>query len=215
MPRWEFENIVLSPRQEQIILGTSLGDGSLSIGKRSRNARFSTSSRNQDREYVFWKYRELESTGLFLHPPQQRLRQTPFGSSFGWGLRSRAHPVFTEFHRLFYPDGKKTAPVEVLDKLDDFGLAIWYQDDGYFHWHHSEYPRVSLCTYGFSLEENQVIGDWFKGKYGLLFKLQTRPRALGGKAYRLALGRTQEVQRFLDIVKPHIHPCMGRKLGGS
>ena len=49
----------LSERTNQIILGSILGDGSLKIQNKYRNARFSFRHSIIQQEYFFWKIREL------------------------------------------------------------------------------------------------------------------------------------------------------------
>jgi len=203
--------MLLTSRQEQIILGTLLGDSDLRMTTvRSRNALFRNGHCDKDREYVFWKYKELETTGLFRHIPKLTVRQFKDRTGFRtrWWFRSRSHSVFTELHKLFYPNGKKIVPPEVLEKLGDLGLAVWYMDDGSLSLGRPGRPMVSLCTEGFSLEENCLVRDWFKSKYGLSFKFIER--SLG--AYRLRLSRRYEVYEFVDIVRPYIVPCMERKI---
>ncbi len=143
----------ISHSHRQIILGTLLGDGHLFIPKRRpsrpvpqadlpRNARFTTSSCEKDKGYILWKFHELEPTGLFP-PPKPKKRST---GRIQWVLESRRNPLFTELHKLFYPDGKKRLPLGVLDELDDLGLAVWYMDDGNLGLNSSGLPRVRIAT---------------------------------------------------------------------
>jgi len=209
----------VSHSQRQIILGTILGDGHLLIPKRRpsrglpkvdlpRNARFTTSSCEKDKDYVLWKYHELESTGLF-RPPKPKRRNT---GRIQWILESRRSPLFTGLHKLFYPEGKKRLPIEVLNELDDLGLAVWYMDDGNLsnRTHHClSYGRdlqhhsvtVRLSTQCFSTEGSQLIRDWLRDRFGI--------KARGTDL--ITISRREEVNKFLSIVSPHVIACMSRK----
>ena len=214
--------MVFTPRQKQVVLGTTFGDGCLwvqstqSYGKIvcSGNAAFKTSCRDPDKEYIFWKYEELRSTGLFAFPSLRFMRSYSNPHYPYWVLRARVHPYFTELRKLFYPDGKKIIPEGPLGELDDLGLAVWYMDDGGLYIRRKagwgpgrEYPCIWLNTQGFTLTEDKLIRNWLEAKWDFHFFV-----ARIGKNHRLGLHRKKECERFLDLVRPHIVPCMSRKL---
>ena len=98
--------------QEQILLGTLLGDGHLQMRTGRKNASFSVKACDRDRDYVFWKYKNLRSMELFLHPPKKFANRPEFGRYpskvyFAWRLQSRADPILTQYHRLFYQNGRR------------------------------------------------------------------------------------------------------------
>jgi len=198
---------LFSPRQEQIVLGTTLGDGYLRMGKSSANARLETKSK--DRDYIFWKYRELFSTGLFSHPPKIR----PLGA---WLLYSKCHPIFTELRSLFYPKGRKIVPPEVLENLEPLGLAVWYMDDGSLNplirksRPGKVYPRVFLCTDNFSHEENKLIRTWLESRFHLRYV------TVGGVSgspnrYRIRILGNNGVNALMKVVGPYVIYPMSRK----
>ena len=45
--------------------------------------------------------------------------------------KSKRHPIFTKYRNLFYKNNIKIIHEESLQKLDSFGLFIWFMDDGY------------------------------------------------------------------------------------
>jgi len=196
----------LSPRQEQIIIGTLLGDGNLFSHPRAKDWRFRTVSRFQDREYLRWKWRELRSTGLFPNSPPIRVQK----KGPCWRLYSLQHSIFTEYRKLFYPGGKKVISPKVLELLDDLGLAVWYQDDGSFPSKDGKKGgRLSLSTESFLLKEVELVRDWIFNKYGISFHISCAP-SRGSKPVMWLYNRG-DVSRFLDIVGPYIVPCMSRK----
>ena len=191
--------IKLSLRQCQVLSGTLLGDGNLRISGAGRNARLRVSHREEDGDYLFWKYQELEPSGLFKSPPFLRKNNGYAIGKLLWSFCSRCDPVLTSYYQLFYPNGKKIVSREILDGLGELGLAVWYQDDG------SQYRKggeVILCTEGFGLEGNRIIRKWFKQSYDL------RPRV--SSRGRLEFRRVDS-QKFLELTRPYMVSCMERK----
>ena len=208
----------LTPSQHQVVLGTLFGDGSLTMGKHSRNARLHFRVSEKDREYIFWKYRGLETTGVFKSPPKFRLCKS--GYKFKrtgdlqrvWYLFSRSLPIMTQYRELFYPNGEKSISQSALENLNALGLAVWYMDDGHFHDSLKyKYCRVGLSTQGFTCEDNELVRSWLAGRFGLHFHLHRVKEGHGSELY-LTIGK--EVRRFLDIVRPYVSQvgCMERKL---
>jgi len=200
---------VFSPEQEQVVIGSVLGDGHLYRQDTPKcNSGFKVS--HIEREYSLWKYNQLKSTGL-LNPPTPRRRLDKHTS---WLLQSRRNPFFTSLRALFYPEGKKIITLDLLRKLTILGLAVWYMDDGNLSLRHTAhswrslrgYPRVSLATCDFTYQENEVIRDWFKEKYGFHFHINLNPYPL------LRLGLNKEVNEFISMIKPFIIPSMERKV---
>ena len=197
--------VEFTPEQEQVFIGTMFGDGNLHRKGGTQNAFFQTVCSDRDREYILWKYKILKSSNIFLRSPYLRPEIRGFGSHPKWHLCSRHLPLLTEYNQLFYPNGKKSASLGMLDRLSSLGLAVWYMDDGCSR---SDQPTVILSTQGFPYEENLVIRDWFKEKFGLPFRVQPHHH---GKYYRLVLGRKENVNRFLKLTRPYAQPCMARK----
>lgn len=69
-----------------------------------------------------------------------------------------------KLEQLFYPNGVKVCPKNVINKLDDLGLAMWYADDGstvLVQYNPSTKSarsrRAQICTDSFSKEEHDNI----------------------------------------------------------
>ena len=201
--------VTFSPEQEQIVIGSVLGDGHLYRPNTPKcNSGFKVS--HVDREYSYWKYDCLKSTGLF-NPPTPRRRRDKETS---WLIQSRRDPFFTSLRAIFYPEGKKVVTVDLLERLTTLGMAVWYMDDGNLSLRHTAhswvslrgYPRVSLATCDFTYQENEVIRDWFRKKYNLHFHINLNPYPL------LRLNPNKEVNEFVSLVEQYVIPCMRRKV---
>ena len=205
LSRASYSGVFLSKRQEQIIIGSLLGDSSLDrIKSPFDNSRMKVSHRDKDKEYLDWVHSELRSTGLFPNEPHQRV------DLLTWSLRSRSHPLFTEYRKLFYPDGTKVVPQSILERLDGLGLAVWYMDDGSLSWGRNHQLRI--YTDGFSLSENERIIRWFRRNYHLTFRAHRRDSSSG--TYYLILSGKPQIKEFLLRVQDFVSPlsCMRRKI---
>jgi len=196
---------VLTPKQEQIILGSLLGDGHL---RRPPGVLFSTKGCDKSKDYVFWKYEELKPSGLFSRPPKSSPGRARTGTTRSWSFYSKRNSVFNEYRQLFYPNGKKIVTREILNKLDNLGLAVWYMDDGS---RSKAKKHVRLATQSFGQEGFEVISEWLWEKYRLhSFPDIRRNSSRMGWALRF---RMEDSKRFLGITRPHMIPCMSGKWG--
>ena len=154
-----------------------------------------------DKEYLQWKWDELRSIGLFTKPPKPRTSGHGFPQ---WRLTSNQDSFFNQYREMFYPDGEKVVTIEILDKLEPLGLAVWYQDDGTLV---DNGRSMGLHVEGFGVEGAKLIKDWFKAKYDLHFHFHKS----NGNQVALYLGRRGTPQ-FLNIVRSYIQGCMRRKI---
>ncbi|WP_077624767.1 hypothetical protein [Sediminibacillus massiliensis] len=108
--------------QEQILLGSLLGDGYISKGaKRSKNFYYQEHFGNRQLEYRQWKLSQLEDLGFSLN---------------GTFLNSISHPYFTDLYPLLYENDEKILSLKLLTKcthpiflttLDDGSLVLSYK----------------------------------------------------------------------------------------
>jgi len=78
---------------------------------------------------------------------------------------SASHSEYIKkLEKLFYPNGKKVCPKNVINKLTPLGLAMWYADDGTtvlvqfnLKTRSAKNRRVQLCTDSFTKEEHDSI----------------------------------------------------------
>jgi len=183
---------------EQVLLGSLLGDGSLE--KSNVNPRYIEAHALPQREYLEWKntffngnycIREMKSHG----------KTRPYAY-----LRTHVDPSLLPYYRLVYPNGKKTVTMELLDRLEQLGMAIWYCDDGTFHYRDN---TITLSTNCFSYEEYKIIKKWFDRRWGINVNIFRHK-----DSYVTNLS-PQYTREFLMLIKPVFPPCpcMYYKLG--
>lgn len=180
--------LVLTKRQEEILVGTILGDGSLE-NRGTANSRLQIRHSIKQQLYVDWLYNEFSN--FVLTAPRQ------LGEAYFF--RTRSLPLFTKWRTYFYINGKKIVPKNI--SLTPLGLAIWFMDDGYF-----DKKAVYFCTHSFlneSLNHLQTVLREFRFENSLILDR-------GHYKIRIAVSSTPQ---FISIVKPYMHPSLLYKIG--
>lgn len=162
-------DIEISNEAEQIILGSILGDGTITKWKRCTNSKLNLNSSltichtSPQKDYLLYKKQLLEKYGIKCHKisiiPKERLQKycpTILGKTYTindrYSLSTRRAISFNKYRDLFYKDIKYINPY--IKKLDNLGLAIWYMDDGYKH-----VGTYFLCTNCFDLESVKLLQE--------------------------------------------------------
>ncbi|AJA47854.1 LAGLIDADG DNA endonuclease family [Clostridium pasteurianum DSM 525 = ATCC 6013] len=141
--------------ERNIIIGGLLGDGSLALYGRSKNAYYREHGCTKQVPYRQWKADKLKNLDFKLlitcKNPQ---------------LRSPSNKVYTNLYNSFYINGEKSITKENLLLLDHpIGLACLYMDDGSLVIDSSKrkngsiyiFPRISIYTLNFSEDENILL----------------------------------------------------------
>lgn len=199
----------LTCRQLKIIYGSLMGD----CGKMSSSSIKMKQSTKQ-KEYLMWKYEELKEH-VSLHSLQEhstydeRYNKVYHTIIFYTNANTQIEEIVTQF----YSSGRKCVSKGILDNLDELSLAVWHMDDGTVDWNFrsKEYgwnsqPSISLCTDSFTVEECELIVEWFKTKY----KLEPVIRFSAKKHPHIKFN-TKHTEKFLNIVRPYIIPSMQYK----
>lgn len=183
--------------QEQIILGSLLGDGYISKGaKRSINYSYQEHFGEAQREYRQWKLLKLKG----LH----------FNISGNY-LRSVSHPYFTELYSQLYPNGVKSLTNDFIKKCNHpMFLSTLYLDDGsltisysYNKKKHKVYchPSIILYTLNLTPKENSRLAAYLNETFNTHFVVSGHP---DGNQSLLKINKEWEVRHFLEIIKPHV-----------
>lgn len=108
--------------------------------------------------------------------------------------------------QLYNNEGKKVITQNILNKIDDWGMAIWYMDDGSF------YPKkrngkvhayeLVLCTYFDGEEEAEMLIKHMLDTYAAKFTIKRNK----GK-FSIRCG-TRQARKFLNYIEPYLIPSM-------
>jgi recombination protein RecA len=190
------KDYVLTDDQWQVVLGGSLGDGSIRrIGTHA--AHFRVGHGEAQKDYLEWKRAMLEP---FCGPIKR--------TGNGFGFDTLAIPAIADLCADYYgSDRSRLATDRVLDRLDARGIAVWYGDDGSFAGSYAQWGKGKAVLYNTALSS------------------ESRARVLA-RFERLGIGRlrddgrgfwfnSEQTARFHGLIAPYLHPALDYKLHPS
>lgn len=154
-------------KQKELLIGSLLGDGSLSKPKRGKS-NFSECHSVKQKEYLVWKNDLLKpfSRKLVSTPPIEAV--FPNGKigkrKESWQCYTLYHQLFAEMEKQWYLRNEngyvlknnrriKCLPEEI--SVSSFSFAVWFFDDGYNNW---SQRNAAISTDGFSEDEcNRLV----------------------------------------------------------
>lgn len=194
----------LTKKQNAAIIGMILGDAYLQpTGK--HNARLRLEQKADHKEYLEWKAILLPQ--LFqgkttilerVHPLTKRTYRYA-------RQQSNSSPTLGKLRKLFYPNGKKYIPENLIALLrDDIALAIWFYDDGYF------YPR-DKCSYLYlgrvTRKEAETASIAIQERFGINNTILDKKN----KGYAIYFSR-EESKKIKLVVEKYPVPVMAYKI---
>ena len=147
-------NLKLTPIEEQVIFGGLMGDLHCRLTHTSKNARVEGGHGSNQGEYLAYKVELLNRLKCVI-------RLSKEGACY---YQSKSFSRLNNLYKSFYQNGKKIVNREVLDKINPFGLFVWYLDDGSYH---SRDKSSRLHTNCFTYEEHLVMKEWFEQNFGI------------------------------------------------
>lgn len=188
----------LSEEQEQMILGSLLGDLSLSY-KEKQNARLAIVHCSKQEE-LFMK--KVEILGEFMGNYKFTLSKVDDRTNKiyeSWRGNSKTHSVFTKIYKLLYPNNIKTVTEEYLNKITNpIALAYWFMDDGSVD--------GALATNCFSFEEQKLMQKWLLLKWGITVNIHPYYNQ-----YLLKIDKESRL-KWEQLIFPYMVPSMYYKL---
>ena len=200
--------LVITPNAKQVIMGSLLGDGSI-IQKRT-NCLLTFNHSLVQHDYAFYKVNLLQKEGInmtFIQMPHCYKESYIKGrlikdNGYAKGV-SEVNIAFNKFRKEWYTP-KKEVP-ESISKLGPLGLAIWYMDDGTFH-----YPTgLYLSTNGFNHKSQLRLTKTLKDNFGI--EAHIHKNGNNEVLYILQKDRS----KFIETVRPYMIGSMRYKLGES
>lgn len=191
--------------QLDVIIGSLLGDARLECRSKgiraSYTARFRVHHGEKQKEYVWWKYKILKD--LVSTNPREIswINKKRNLKEVSWYFHTKSLKNFGIIHEIFYKNGVKKFPTEILPIFTPQMLAVWYMDDG-----SDNGGDITLSTHSFSLEDQKIIVDFFKERY------QISPTIVKDRnKWKIAIGRN-DYNRFILIVSSFIPKVMNYKI---
>jgi hypothetical protein len=196
----------------QIIEGMMLGDGSLSIGPRGKNARFVLERLNtpEFQAYLEKTAEALRMLEVQLPPEHITARDRTYRGKTKQYLKLQtvSSPVLTEWRRRWIdPSNPKHRQVPPDLELTPLNVAIWLEGDGSttrnLQW--QNLVRLKLASYHFGREGNFKLWELLANCLGIEVNIY-HDKKRGEYGYYLETMNTEQVTKLLDIVEPHISP---------
>ena len=191
----------LTQKQQDIIVGTLLGDGYAHAN--GKKAHLELKQSEEKKEYVLWLHKELEN--FCTSAPKQRKDNNQ------WYVNTRYDQQFSNLHSWFYPKGVKIVPKNIKSILiNPLSLAIWYMDDGTLDYRVKDHYPFRLTTNSFTPRDNQRLVIALKENFGVDATVQST--LIRGKRYpRIHIG-VKGRDQFYKLVQPYILSCFKHKL---
>lgn len=185
----------LSKIQQAVLLGMLLGDGYLGIN--GNNCRLQVKHSLKQQLYVDWLYSMFKNF-VKTEPKRVGINDYRFGTI--------NHPFFTQYHKLFYPNGRiKIVPDNISELLKNpLALAVWYMDDGK---RRPDCRGAFLDTICFTKPDQILLMKCLEVNFGLR-DLRLHWNGDGFHIYIPA----KNANLFCNIVGKHIIPSMMYKL---
>jgi len=187
---------------DQFIIGSLLGDGYLSkISGLAKQSSMVFAHGVKQKEYCQYKHNFLNDfklAGKFRYYEnidnrfKNKLNQN-------YTFKSKSNPIFSKYRNFFYKDNIKIINKDFITKIDSFGLAIWFMDDGSKATH-----GYMIYTCSFSKEEVLFLIKLLKDKFNI--------EASYHSYYNSIYIKLKSVINFTNIIKPYIIPSMIYKL---
>ncbi len=187
--------------QDNIIIGSLLGDGSLACHGRSKESHYREHGCRSQANYRAWKVEMLKSLDFkyFDH------YKAPC-------IKSPSNSLYSDYHKLFYNDNRKQINQEILNRFNHpLGLLCLYLDDGtlvidrYIRKNKIHlFPRITLYSQSFTKKENEVLLNHIQNVFKVRFILKQRK---DGHGYVLQCNYRDEIIKFLSLIH-HENPLL-------
>ncbi|MBI3035149.1 hypothetical protein HYY71_02400 [Candidatus Woesearchaeota archaeon] len=203
----ELEEFKIDEDVKQVLLGSLLGDGSLKICKGGKNAYYYELHGLKQKEYLIWKdqFLNIFNTKFYQYSTYDKRTCKTYDSILIW---SKVNPILTDYHKVLYKNRRKNITKKFLNEFNVLGLAIWYMDDGYYHYGDG---RCGFGTDSFNYSEHIIIKNWLKKRFGIDSQIHKRTKN-NSFCYTIILPKIQ-ADKFLKMIKSFVVPSLYYKLG--
>ena len=195
IPREDVVSLDRSTRD--LLIGTCLGDGYLE--PHGKGVRLEVVHSVRQRSYAEWKWKQLAIIGC--SPMHYCSAAYPF-----WRFVTKSHPYIGRLRTVFYRDGKKRVPDNIVELLQTpLALAVWFMDDGTRDQrHHSMFFE----TQGFDREGNEKLQGCLERNFGLRTTITSGGRNRGLRLYV----PVRTARRLSQLVSPFVVADLRYKL---
>src|SRR3989344_8621942 len=192
---------MLTKEENDILIGSLLGDGCLRIMGRCKFPAFSVSHGESQKDYVLWKYEKLKRWIKTSPWREERIyHKDRSRKTFSWRFQTLSNEAFSDLYNTFYKNKKKIIPENIgeLLKNSPLALAVWLMDDG-----NKNHKAVFLNTQSFSLSEQQKLCKALYDIYGFHATINRHSKSKGVELYRIRID-TESTRRLKSAIGKYI-----------
>lgn len=190
---------ILSDYQKQVLLGTMLGDSSFKKTHDMINPGITCGHSIKQKEYCEYKTSIFENLGAKCKHSKRNTPDKRTGKYYEiYTMRVPANSELKGWYNSFYQNGKKRIPFELFEYFTEVSLAFMFMDDG-----SKTDCGYTIATNCFTEEEIIKFRTFLMSKFNLETTMY--------KSHVLYI-RAKSVQKFTDLIFPHIIPSMQYKL---
>lgn len=190
----------ITKESRNLLIGLLLGDGTI-----SNNNVFKLAHCEQQLDYLEWKIKQLNNSGLRNNGVKEYISTNGFNKGNKvYYTQLNIIPFVKVLRRVMYKPTKKLGNRKLLNRLSAREIAIWYMDDGHINYRktnnkiHGFYIKIATCI---PKEELQIVIDYFKEVWNIQFYMFHEGRK--ENSYSLCCG-TKEGIKFINMVKPYV-----------
>lgn len=191
---------ILTPIQEQVLIGSMLGDGHLSLDQGSRYPRLKIDRQEKDLPYLKWQFdifEDLCKSGIkeierYDHRYDKSYKQVSF--------RTRSVPAFSDYYHQWYFNKLKKVPQDI--QFTPIILATWFSDDGSIINHGNNILTLKIATDGFGYHGTKILSQKLEQYFrGYNFAIYQKKK---GKDLWYIKTSTKAAQVFVKSINPII-----------
>ena len=197
--------------QKQVLLGSFLGDGYISVEKRSPyNYKYRLVMSHGSKQLEYLKLKN-NTFGVFSRPIKS------YTSGYGSTCYKTATKPLWDINKYITNNSqshKSHITRDILEELDWLGWAIWYLDDGNLNANRdmnikisNKVCRASLALCRYSDEECLLVQEFLKDKFGLGSSIV---KSKG--VYNILTIDTESSPKFFENIAKYVPKCMNYKL---
>lgn len=177
------------------IIGSMLGDLFAERLSLKRNTRLQFIGGLVNKPYIIHWFTILQTFCIAI--PKEGKSWNKRRKTFDFNIKfwTRSLACFNIYHELFYKDGVKIIPVNLIDLLTPIGLAYWAMDDGY-----NTSTGFYFCTDSYTYAEHLQLQLILKEKFNIITGIHVH-----GNTYRLYIHKVSK-EDFFDLIRPHVIP---------
>lgn len=160
------DNIVLTKYQEEVLIGTLLGDSSIrKVHSKMLNNNLTFAHSTKHREYFINKVTILNN---IISSTGEYNCKSKFIVGNKLVATGKALKCMNIYRDIFYPNGIKIIPLDYLiEKFTEVSLSYLFMDDG-----NKNGNTINLNMQSFSIEELQGFVNLLRDKFNLIFNIK-------------------------------------------